>query len=128
MSRDITKRVNDALGVIAACLDGITDPFDNYQRDALREAQDALNKAMDAFLDGALNKAVANFCAGCLEPSDDAAEKSLDAVIQQHVAEAVQTLGDAVDHAHRDGWTETRKEVAVCVEAFRILTTKEQAA
>ncbi|MGY0197689.1 hypothetical protein ACWA7J_21705 [Leptothrix sp. BB-4] len=41
-----------------------------------------------------------------------------------NVPAAVHALGDAVDHAHRPGWTETRDEVAVCIKAFRILTEK----
>lgn len=38
--------------------------------------------------------------------------------------EAVATLGQAVEHAFREKWTETRPEADACKEAFDILTEK----
>ena len=52
----------------------------------------------------------------------DALEEALEHLRNNDIPSAVHVLGDAVDHAHRPGWTETRPEVAVCVEAFRLLT------
>jgi len=53
-----------------------------------------------------------------------ALEAARENLLAGDVDAAVHKLGDAIDHAHRPGWTETRAEVAVCIDAFRILTAK----
>jgi hypothetical protein len=111
----VEEKVMPARDVIAGCLGYIADPFENYQRGALREAQGSLNKALDIFCDGAF-------------ALTDDAEKLADVEVRKHIAAAVQALGDAIDHAHRDGFTEERDEVRACEQAFNILTAKGAAA
>lgn len=56
-----------------------------------------------------------NYQRGCLQ-------EALEFLCNHDIPGAIHTLGDAIDHAHRDGWTETRPEVAVCVMVFDLLT------
>ncbi|MDZ7811864.1 MAG: hypothetical protein U5L74_01560 [Ideonella sp.] len=113
--QDIAHRGLRAAMVIDEALSGLNDPFDNYQRSSLRDAQASLNAIGEAMHQAMLRDQK--------EPGSDL-EAAYGAAIDKHMAAAVHTLGDGIDHAHRPGWTETRREVGVCVEAFNILTAK----
>ena len=47
------------------------------------------------------------------------------AYLERHdITKAITVLGDACDHAFRDGWTEDRPESYVCKDVFDLLTIK----
>jgi hypothetical protein len=117
--QEIARRGYRAARLIEAELAALEDPFDNYQRQALRDAMVSIN-AIGFGLRIALLRRFAN---SAQDPSP-----AVVLLIQQYMAAAVQSLGDGIDHAHRPGYTETRREVGVCIEAFNILTTKGAAA
>jgi hypothetical protein len=52
---------------------------------------------------------------GCLR-------EALEFLCDHDMPGAIHALGNAIDHAYRPDWTETRPEVAVCEEAFQVLT------
>ena len=43
---------------------------------------------------------------------------------RNEIDKAISVLGDACDHAFRDGWTEDRPESYVCKEVFDLLTIR----
>lgn len=51
-----------------------------------------------------------------------AMKEAFDCLLEDDVPGAVHALGDAVDHANRDGWTEDRPEAVHCLALFRLLT------
>lgn len=117
--QDIASRGLRAAKLIDGALAKLQDPFDNYQRQALRDAMVSINAIGFALRIALLRR---------FQGSETDVRPTVMLLIDEYLAAAVHSLGDGIDHAHRPGWTETRDEVAVCVQAFQILTAKEQAA